>query len=647
LQSSAVKAVRRDVRTSTGFRCAALIAWLAFAVASAAAEPPVRQVLVLQSFNRGNLILDHFTGNFRVDLDQHIGGPVNYVQVSVGPTGFVGAPEQAVVDFIRSTYADGDGPELIVTVGGPAAAFAREYRQQLFPETPLLLGSVDQRYVGDARLGENETAVAVFNDFPGLVEDILQVRPQTKRVFMVVGSGAVGSFWRDRLEEMFSRFRGRVTFEWSDGLSLPEIVHRSSSLPPDSAILFLTLGTDASGAAYADERVMADLHSAANAPLFSAHSVYLGYGIVGGRLLDMDQLSHRTSEVAFEILNGASPGEIRVPTQLAARPIYDWRELQKWGIPESRLPPGSVVRFRAPDLWSENRGTVLIAIGALAVQALLIIGLLLARRARRKAERESRRNLALAADMSRRATMSALTSSIAHELCQPLSAMMHNSEALQLMINNQRATPENIREILSDIHSEGILAAEIIERHRTMLRSRQLQKRQVDARAVINDSLALVAHDMMARQIAVTVNLAAKPCPINGDPVLLQQVFVNLIMNAMDAMAETPRDRRHIMISSEVRRAELEVSVRDSGPGLPADVLGTLFTPFITTKPHGLGIGLAIARTIVEAHEGRISAQNHPDGGAIFTVILRLAQAHGSLPAAPTVESLVGESLEV
>jgi C4-dicarboxylate-specific signal transduction histidine kinase len=285
-------------------------------------------------------------------------------------------------------------------------------------------------------------------------------------------------------------------------------------------------------------------------------------------------------------------------------------------------------------------------VGALAVQALLIVGLLLAQRARRKAERESRRNLALVADMSRRATMSALTGSIAHELCQPLSAMMQNSEALQLMINNERATPQNIREILADIHSEGILAADIIERHRTMLRGRQLEKKQVDARAVVNDSLALVAHDMMARQIAVTVNLSAKPCPISGDPVLLQQVFVNLIMNAMDAMAEIPRDRRHLMISGEARRADLEVSIRDMGPGLPAKVLGTLFTPFVTTKPHGLGIGLAIARTIVEAHEGRIIAHNHPDGGAIFTVILRLAPAQEVLPAVPTDKNVVGESLE-
>ena len=137
------------------------------------AAPAVRQVLVLESFDRGNMTLDRLTGNFRVDLDQRAGRPVNVVEVVVGPTGFVGAPEQAVVDYIRSTFADRPKPDLIVTFGGPAAVFARKYREQLFPEVPLVLGAVDQRYLGDAPLGESETAVAVAGDPPGFVEQIL------------------------------------------------------------------------------------------------------------------------------------------------------------------------------------------------------------------------------------------------------------------------------------------------------------------------------------------------------------------------------------------------------------------------------------------------------------------------------------------
>jgi len=635
------------IRRSTGLRLAALLGLSALAAASGAAEPPVRQVLLLQSFDRGNLILDHFTTNFRVDLAQRVGGPVNYFQFTVGRASLVGAPDESVVDFIRSSFAGRPKPDLIVSLAGPASQFARKYHQQLFPDTPLIFASVDQRYLGDAPLAENETAVVALNDFPEIVEDILQVRPQTRQVFMVVGSGAIAKFWSHRLAELFSPFRGRLTFIWSDELSLPEIVRRCSALPPDSAIFFLTLGTDASGAAYADERVIADLHAAANAPLFSAHSVYLGSGIVGGRLMDIDVLARHTADAAGRILNGESPRTVALPAQLPGKPVFDWRELQRWDIPESRLPAGSVVLYRAPNLWSEHSGAILMTIAALAVQASLIVGLLVERRARRKAELDSRRSLTLAADTSRRATMSALTSSIAHEICQPLSAMMHNTEALQLMVNDQRATPENIREILSDIHSEGMLAGEIIERHRVMLRSRQLQKKLLDPLAIVNDALALVAHDMVARQTAVTVDLPENSCVISGDPVLLQQVFVNLIMNAMDAMAETPRDRRRITISGNVRRNVVEVFVRDAGPGVPADLLGRLFTPFVTTKPHGLGIGLAIARTIVEAHEGVISAHNHPEGGATFTVVLRLSQAHGKTLSSPTIEGVVSESIGV
>jgi signal transduction histidine kinase len=353
--------------------------------------------------------------------------------------------------------------------------------------------------------------------------------------------------------------------------------------------------------------------------------VYLGSGIVGGRLMSIDDLSRDTAGAAIRLLNGASPGSIRIPLRPPGQPIFDWRELQRWGIPESRLPSGSVVRYRNPSVWREYRGTILSAAGALVIQALLIIGLLFERRARQRAEIDSRRNLALAADVSRRETMSALTHSIAHELGQPVTSMMHNAQALQMMITAERATPDTIGEILSDIQAEGVLATQIIERHRAMLRSHQLQKKPIDIHAVIKESLALVAHDTRARQIAVNVNLSSNPCVISGDQVLLQQVLVILLINAMDAMAEMPPPRRHITITSEVRAADVEVAVRDTGSGLPADIIGTLFTPFVTTKSHGLGIGLTIARTIVDAHGGTIEARNNPEGGATFTVTLRAA----------------------
>jgi signal transduction histidine kinase/ABC-type uncharacterized transport system substrate-binding protein len=625
-----IASILRACIVGSRLSCVALV-FVLLASAPSNAQPAVRQVLLLQSFSRGNVGVDQFTSNFRVELDQRAEGPVNVVQVVVGPTGSVGAPEQAVVDYIRSTFVDRPKPDLIVTVAGPAAVFARKYRQQLFPDTPTLFASVDQKYLGDLPLGDNETAVAAVNDYPHVIENILQLLPQTRQVFMVTGSGQVGQFWRRELENEFRRFHDRLTFVWFEDLSFREALLRTASLPDNSAILYIIFGTDGTGAAFADERLFAELHATANAPLFAGQSVYLGAGIVGGSLLSIDDLSRDTADVAVRLLNGESPGSVRVPPHVPGQPIFDWRELQRWGIAESRLPAGSVVRYRSPSLWQEYRYTILGAIGALAIQALLIVGLLYQRRARQRAELDSRRNLALAADANRRQTMSALTNAIAHELGQPLSSMIHNAHALQKMIATDRATPETIGEILSDIRSEGIQATQIIDRHRTMLRSHQLDKKPIDLHEVISESLALVAHDMRARQIQPIVNLSSNPCIIRGDQVLLGQVLVNLVMNAMDAMAETPPVRRRLTIRTEVRAADVEVTVRDTGTGLPADINGKLFAPFVTTKTNGLGIGLTIARTIVHAHEGTIDARNNPEGGATFIVTLRRSDTPGIL----------------
>ena len=590
---------------------------------SSNAQTSVRHVLILQSFDRGVQVLDYLTGNLRIDLDEGIGRPVNVVQVVVSPTGRIGAPEQTIVDYLQATYAGRPKPDLIVTFAGPATVFARKYHRQLFPDTPLLFAAVDERYLRDAPLVENETAVAVKNDVPHLVDEVLQLLPETRQLFMVMGSGQIGTFWRRELEKEFARFHNRVTFTWSGELSLAEILRRCASLPPHSAIFYLVFDTDAEGGTYMDDRVLADLRATANAPVFGLNSVLLGTGIVGGTLMSHEQSRRNVAGAAIRLLNGATPASVTVPAQTPGPPIFDWRELQRWGIGENRLPAGSVVRYRAPSLWQAYRGAVLSAVGILVVQALLIVGLLYQRRARQRAEMDSRRNLSLAADASRRETMSALTSSIGHELGQPLGAMMYNTQALRMMVAANRATPDAIEEILSDINSEGIRARQIIDRHRSMLKSHQLDRKPIDLHVVIDETLALVAHDISARQVSAAVNQSPSPCVIDGDEVLLQQVLVNLVVNAMDAMAETPPGRRHLTISSDVRATDVDVAVRDTGPGLPAHVLANLFTPFVTTKARGLGIGLTIVRSIVDAHGGTIVARNNPEGGATFTMTLR------------------------
>ena len=623
----------RTTRPYRGMHRALTGCLLLLCAAASHAQPSVKQVLVLQSLDRGNMPLDYFTGEFRVRLDQATAKPVNVVQMVVGLTGTVGAPEQSVVDYIRSMYVGRPAPDLIVTTGGPAAVFARNHRQQLFPKTPLLFASVDQRYLGGAPLRDNETAVAVVNDFPRVVDDILRVLPDTRQIFMVLGAGAIGQFWHRELATAFSRFGDRVTFVWSETMSLQEIQQRVATLPENSAIFYIAFGTDGEGGAYADEQVVADLHARATAPLFGELTALFGHGIVGGAMVSIGDLARSAADVAGRLLNGESPATIRLAPQTPGPPTFDWRELQRWNIPESRLPAGSVVRYRTPTLWEEHRNTVLAAAAALVLQTFLIAALLYQSRAKRRAEIDSHRNLALAADANRRETISAMATSIGHELGQPLSAIVHNVRALQTMMTSSRTSFETTGEILADIHSEAALATQIVQRHRTMLRSHELQRKPIDLHAVLRDSMSLVAHDVAAAHIETVLDLSSMPYSVDADHVLLTQVFTNLIRNAVDALADVPPTRRRITIRTTVG-AMAEVSVSDTGPGLSPEVAAALFTPFVTTKAHGVGIGLTIVERIVEAHGGTITACGNPDGGATFTVMLPRAAtpAHSSGP---------------
>jgi signal transduction histidine kinase len=625
------KSKRDSALLAITVRCIALVALLMLGPASGEAQPPVRQVLLLQSFDRGNMVLDHFTGNLRVDLDRRAGRPVNVVQVVVGPTGFVGASEQAIVDFIRSAYADRPKPDLIVSVAGPAAVFARKYRRQLFPDTPLLFALLDQRWLGDAPLGANETAVATINDFPGVVDDILQLLPETQQVFMVMGSGEIGRFWHQQLKEPFERFRDRLIFVWSDDLSLAETLRRCASLPAHSAIFYLVFGTDASGAAYADERVLADLHATANAPLFAPHSVYLGSGIVGGRLISIDDLGRHAADAAVRLLNGAPPGSIKIPLRPPGQPMFDWRELQRWGIPETRLPSGSVVLYRSPSVWQEYPRTILSAAGALTIQALLIFGLLYEHARRRNAEHVSRQRFAEVVRLNRLSTAGELSASIAHELQQPLSAILINSEEADVILNSESPNITELKAIVNDIKRDDRRASEVITRLGRLFKGIPNETQDVDLNDVVREVFGFLSWMAAARQITFSTSFA-QPAPlVRGDAIQFQQVILNLLINAMDAIQGAKSRQRTIVGRTAVLDGRFaEVSIEDSGPGIPAGREKDIFQPFFTTKESGMGMGLALVRTIVENYGGQIGAENREQGAVIrFTLPLLKSQHLG------------------
>jgi len=302
--------------------------------------------------------------------------------------------------------------------------------------------------------------------------------------------------------------------------------------------------------------------------------------------------------------------------------------MQRFGIAEKDLPPGSTIYFKPPTLWELYRWQIVLIAGVMLLQAALILGLMLEHRRRRRLEVEGRQRLAELAHMNRQATAGQLSASIAHELNQPLGAILNNAEAAALLIKSPSPNLKELETIIHDIKRDNERASKVIRRLRRLLTRGSFDSQEVDLNKVVRDVVRIASAQAAAHDVRLDSNLAQQPLRVEGDKVQLQQVVLNLIVNGIDAIAETGNGVREIACRSWASDGHALVSIRDTGPGIPSDKLERLFEPFFTTKQDGMGMGLCIAHTIIEAHGGKISAETRPSG-AVFHVSLPLAKARG------------------
>jgi len=233
------------------------------------------------------------------------------------------------------------------------------------------------------------------------------------------------------------------------------------------------------------------------------------------------------------------------------------------------------------------------------------------------------------AQFNRIMQMNELSSSLAHEINQPLGIILSNAQAAQEFL---RHDPPNVSEasaILVDIVAADRRAAGTIQRMRELYKRGEISSEPLQLNEVIEEVLKLVQTDFVSRNVMVDCQSAEQMPPVNGDRIQLLQVLLNLILNAADAMAANAPDTRRLYISTQVNQDNLRVAVRDEGPGLSENV-DALFEPFYTTKPQGLGMGLAICRSIIGAHGGRLWAENHPEKGAVFCIEIPIARPQES-----------------
>jgi signal transduction histidine kinase len=527
--------------------------------------------------------------------------------------------QRRLADFFRAKYARED-IDVVVPVTRPLLEFIFRYRDIMFPGIPIVFCMHSARELHRLDRASNVTGVAITVDIAGTIDLARNLQPGLRRLAVVAGTALVDRSLTSLAREIFKKdFQGQL--EWIDltGLHMQELLERVSQLPDSTAILFLNLQQDGSGRPYVPAEAMQLVSKSANAPLYNLIDTALGYGSLGGRLTTIEAYGREAAAIVLRVLSGEKAATIEPVVMRDSPPMFDWRELKRWKIDESALPRGSIIRFRETSLWEVYRWWAIGAFSFICLQTLLIAQLMNNLNKRKRLEEETSRFRQQLAHVSRVSTVGELGQNLAHEINQPLAAILTNAEAAKQLLAGEPPDLKEASEALDDIMADNKRAQEVIRRIRNLVKNTPPAYTRIDLSRLTAEAIRVIQTDAAAKGVAIDLDLESVLPPVLGDPVQLQQVALNLIVNAMEAVSQNQFPPRLVTVKTG-RDGEGSVClwVLDTGAGIDLQTAERLFEPFFTTKPQGLGLGLSISRSIVEVHGGSLSAASNLDKGASF-----------------------------
>jgi len=583
------------------------------------APPRPKRVLVLYSYSEQSPVNVGIDRGFRDVLRSERTLNVESFAEYLESDRFQGEHQlQILHEYLQKKYA-ALPIDVVVATSSASHAFLLKHRQTLFPNAPLVFLGGSRLYEA-AATGPGSTGIRTYREFRKRLDLVLRLHPETEQVFIISGSldrnGRIERTARNELQG----FESRVRITYLTDLSVAQLVARVKQLPPRTVILYTwQQSRNEDGTVLLTGDVLGAIAPVASVPIHAMFASHVGRGVVGGEVFSDEGVGQHAAHLSVRILKGERAQDIPVGVA-PTTPMFDWRQVQRWGIQEDRLPPGSTILFREPSAWQRYRGYIAAASGIGALQAMLILALLIQRSRRKRAEEKARVQQRELTHLSRVVTLGELTGTLAHEVVQPLSAILVNAHAARRLLERDTLDREELQGALDDIVHADERATEVLGRVAQALRKKDSVREELNLNDVVGETLKLSAATLKARSVSVTTFLAQDLPGIHGDRIELQQVLLNLILNACDAMGEVPAARRKLAIKTEYGADDtIRVSVTDLGKGISKELGDKIFNSFTTTKPNGLGLGLTISRTIIVAHRGQIWGERNDGDGATFT----------------------------
>jgi signal transduction histidine kinase len=580
-----------------------------------AAEPLPRTVLVLHQSIPFTEYFSKLFASFQSTLKAGSTIPITIYSESLGHRHFKGADYDSLVyEFIKEKYRS-RALSAIVADGFDALQFALSLRSELEnPSLPIVFSGVDDSSA--AEFPPNVTGMTL----QGRTRDVLitarALVPGLRRIAVVGDPLEEQPYRRHHKKELQSIDKGVELVDLT-GLPMNELLWRVATLPDDAAIFYTSLSGGPNGANYEPNDALALIAKAASRPIVIDQETRLGHGGTGGFLLQAAPAGEATARILLRLFNGESVSTIPVTANAFVRPTFDWRELRRWNINEAGLPAGSEIRFREYSAWEQYRRYILLFCAALVLQTALIGWLIYEIRRRQSAEIQSRSAMAELTFMNRRVAAGQLSASLTHEFSQPLSGIVTRASAALRWIRAEKPNLERAEAALEGIVAAGHRASDIITSVRAMFKKDAPQKTLADINQVIRTVLSIVHVELQNHGVELHTRFDEHLPAVQGDKVQLQQVVLNLVMNAIESM-HSVQPRVLTIQTGQTGAGLVHVSIEDTGTGIDPSNLQRIFKPLFTTKANGMGMGLSICHSIIESHDGRIWVSPAVNRGSIF-----------------------------
>jgi signal transduction histidine kinase len=585
-----------------------------------------RRVLIVNPYNDNLPVANRLEDGIRREMQSEL--PHLEIYTEFLDIEHFSEPEYAaqLAAFLRDKYAR-HPIDLVIAMAPEGLDFLRQRRKFLFPNSQLMFTRLTEDELRVWHVPPDLSGIVSRYDPAPTVDLALHLEPDATRLIILTGTLDANRHEAAATPDRLKAFAHRLNITYWSNLAMADLLRAVGKLPQGTLVLDLGIERDAAGQFFVARDVDKNLAAAASVPLYGGYQNWIGRGIVGGNAEDFEAEGRETGRLAVRLLDEHLVGQrMLAPTST----IVDWRQLQRWGLSDANLPPGTIVRFRQPSLWEEHKWPMMGAVVALALQAILIAALIVQARRRQREHAAFEQQQQELAHLGRVSLLGELSGAIAHEINNPLTAILSNAQAAKRFLQHKPANIDEVGEILDDIAAAGKLAGNVIKRLRELFKKADTHLEPVDLNGIVADVLVLADRRLFEDNVSVATKLATDLPAVRADPVQLKQVLLNLVVNACDAMAgNKPGDRRLTIATSCDDKRLGQVSVSDCGSGIVASVKERMFQPFVTTKSTGIGLGLSICRSIVEAHGGRLWAANNTDRGATLSVALPIV-AHSS-----------------